>query len=66
MDLIARKLGMDPLEFRRKNLLNNGDRFPFGQKFTEGENLKLVLEKAVELSDYSKKRKDLPKACNME
>lgn len=56
MDRIAAELGMEPLELRRKNLLQNGNRFPFGQEFTEGKSLDLVLEKAVELSDYKKKR----------
>jgi carbon-monoxide dehydrogenase large subunit len=31
MDMIARRLGMDPLEFRLKNILREGDRMPTGQ-----------------------------------
>lgn len=30
-DLIAKELGMDPLEFRLKNLLKNGDKLPGGR-----------------------------------
>ncbi len=32
IDIIARELGMDPVEFRMKNLLDDGDATPFGQK----------------------------------
>ncbi|HKZ85336.1 MAG TPA: molybdopterin cofactor-binding domain-containing protein, partial [Anaerolineae bacterium] len=31
MDIIARKMGWDPLEFRLKNLLRSGDRFATGE-----------------------------------
>jgi len=36
MDQMARKLGMDPLEFRRKNLLRPGDRTITGERITSG------------------------------
>lgn len=64
MDRIAARLGIDPFDLRKKNLLQNGNRFPFGQEFTEGENLNLVLEKAVELSGYKRKRAFPPKTCS--
>ena len=31
MDLVARKLGMDPVEFRKKNLMHDGDVAPTGE-----------------------------------
>ncbi|APR85589.1 Xanthine dehydrogenase, molybdenum binding subunit protein [Minicystis rosea] len=31
MDVIARRLGIDPVELRRRNLLRNGDRFATGE-----------------------------------
>ena len=31
MDLVARKLGMDPIEFRKKNLMHDGDVAPTGE-----------------------------------
>ncbi len=34
MDMIARRLGLDPLEFRLKNILREGDRLPTGQVAT--------------------------------
>jgi len=36
IDRIARKLGMDPVEFRRKNLLRAGDRTITGEPITPG------------------------------
>ncbi|KKM09821.1 hypothetical protein SY88_16635 [Clostridiales bacterium PH28_bin88] len=34
MDMIARKLGIDPLELRLKNIIRDGDINPFGQKMS--------------------------------
>ena len=34
-DLIARELGMDPYEFRQKNLLRNGDASPVGHEWED-------------------------------
>ncbi|MCZ6450309.1 MAG: xanthine dehydrogenase family protein molybdopterin-binding subunit [Deltaproteobacteria bacterium] len=31
MDMIAERVGMDPMEFRRKNILHDGDRFATGE-----------------------------------
>jgi len=49
MDLVARALGLDPVEFRRKNLLRPGETTITGEKFTAGhgrpeECLRLVAE----------------------
>jgi CO/xanthine dehydrogenase Mo-binding subunit len=51
IDIIARELGMDPVEFRRKNLLTNGEATPFGQKL---QNIlaQETLEKAVQASGW--------------
>jgi carbon-monoxide dehydrogenase large subunit len=35
VDLVAREMGLDPLEFRRKNLLRNGEASPFGDHWLE-------------------------------
>ena len=52
MDLVARELRMDPLEFRRKNLIQEGDENPIGTVYT---NVKAIetLEAAVAASDYN-------------
>ena len=49
MDLVARRLGLDPYEFRRRNLLRVGETTITGEVFTEGhgrpdECLRLVAE----------------------
>ena len=46
IDIIARELGLDPVDFRMKNLLNAGDPTPFGQKL-QGIVVKETLSKAL-------------------
>jgi putative selenate reductase molybdopterin-binding subunit len=44
MDEVAHELGMDPLEFRRKNLIRKGDSDPIAVKLGEGkEGIKRVI-----------------------
>ncbi|MBI2366825.1 MAG: xanthine dehydrogenase family protein molybdopterin-binding subunit [Deltaproteobacteria bacterium] len=59
IDIIARALGMDPVAFRRKNLLNDGDPSPFGQKL-KGILAKETFKKAVDAAGWKK-----PKAKNV-
>ncbi len=59
IDIIARELGMDPVAFRMKNLLNAGDPTPFGQKL-QGIVVKETLSKALQTSGWKK-----PKAKNV-
>ncbi len=59
IDIIARELGMDPVAFRMKNLLNDGDATPFGQKL-KGIVVKETLKKALDVSGWKKpKRKNV-------
>jgi CO/xanthine dehydrogenase Mo-binding subunit len=53
IDIIARELGLDPVAFRRNNLLNDGDPNPFGQKL---QNILAneTLKKAVDASGWKK------------
>lgn len=53
IDIIARELGMDPVEFRVQNLLNDGDSTPFGQKL-KGIVVKETLKKALDTSNWKK------------
>jgi CO/xanthine dehydrogenase Mo-binding subunit len=55
IDIIARELGMDPVEFRVKNLLNDGDSTPFGQKL-KGIVVTETLKKALDTSNWKKAR----------
>jgi CO/xanthine dehydrogenase Mo-binding subunit len=53
MDIIARELGIEPLELRRKNILHDGDTNPMGEKWSNilmGE----VLERVVKASGWKK------------
>ncbi|HSE91058.1 MAG TPA: xanthine dehydrogenase family protein molybdopterin-binding subunit [Candidatus Binatia bacterium] len=59
IDIIARELGMDPVAFRMRNLLDDGDAAPFGQKL-KGIVVKKTLKKALDVSGWKK-----PKAKNV-
>jgi CO/xanthine dehydrogenase Mo-binding subunit len=56
MDSVASQIGMDPVEFRRRNIVKPGDEGPTRQVFSEIGAAE-TLEKAVELIGYGK---DLP------
>jgi CO/xanthine dehydrogenase Mo-binding subunit len=51
MDCIARQLGIDPLELRRRNLLVEGDEDPTGVRYQEIRAVE-TLEAAIAASDY--------------
>ena len=53
MDIIAKEMGIDALELRRKNILHDGDANPMGEKWSDilmGE----VLERIVKISGWKK------------
>jgi CO/xanthine dehydrogenase Mo-binding subunit len=56
MDKIAYELDLDPLDVRLKNILHNGDKFPFGQILESGVSALRVLLNVVERSLYRVKR----------
>jgi CO/xanthine dehydrogenase Mo-binding subunit len=56
MDLLAERLFMDPLAFRRLNVLRAGDETITGHKLTASVGLTEVLDKVAAASDWSKKR----------
>ncbi|MFH1843033.1 MAG: xanthine dehydrogenase family protein molybdopterin-binding subunit, partial [bacterium] len=55
LDRIARELGLDPLELRRRNLVVDGDTLPCGQILKQPVGASLVLERVVKLSGYEEK-----------
>src|SRR5437899_1384140 len=63
IDLFARKIGMDPVEVRRKNLIPK-DKFPYtvatGITYDSG-NYQGALDKALQMVDYKKFRGDQAK-----
>jgi len=53
MDIIAKEMGIDPLELRRRNILRDGDANPMGEKWSDilmGE----VLDRVVKASGWKK------------
>ena len=56
LDRIARTLGVDPLELRRRNLLRLGDTTATGQTLKESVGVEECIEKAVAASGYPQKR----------
>jgi CO/xanthine dehydrogenase Mo-binding subunit len=59
MDCIARQLGIDPLDFRLRNLIEAGDETPIGTRY-QGIRAKETLEAAVAAAGYR-----TPKAPNI-
>jgi len=57
IDEVGRRVGLDGYEIRDRNLLEDGDAGPTGQRMT-AVGAKACLEKAVELSDYRGARRD--------
>ncbi len=53
LDMVARKLGMDPAAFKRKNMLRDGDETPTGGHISHIRGNE-ALEKAIELAGYNK------------
>jgi CO/xanthine dehydrogenase Mo-binding subunit len=56
MDRIAEALGMDPVEVRRMNALRPGDTTATGQTLRDDCSALMVLEEAVQRTDFLKKR----------
>jgi CO/xanthine dehydrogenase Mo-binding subunit len=59
LDMVARKIGMDPAEFKRKNMLRDGDETPIGGHISHIRG-KEALDKAIQLAGY-----DRPKPKNV-
>ncbi|HXG50741.1 MAG TPA: xanthine dehydrogenase family protein molybdopterin-binding subunit [candidate division Zixibacteria bacterium] len=56
MDLVAERLGLDPVEFRRMNFMRDGDATPLGERIGHIRAAE-TLEEAVERSGYRTARK---------
>jgi CO/xanthine dehydrogenase Mo-binding subunit len=57
MDRLAAELGLDPVEFRRRNLLREGDVTITGQKLHHSVGLEETLDKVLEKSRWLPQRK---------
>ncbi len=60
MDEIAGELQMEPLEFRRKNILRDGDVTATGQKLDHTVSVGQALEAAAAAAGWAEKRKRFP------
>ncbi|MFV2007323.1 MAG: xanthine dehydrogenase family protein molybdopterin-binding subunit [Longimicrobiales bacterium] len=58
MDAIASRLGMDPVELRRINLIREGQSTATGQIIRDGADRLEVLDRALDLSAYREKQKE--------
>jgi CO/xanthine dehydrogenase Mo-binding subunit len=56
MDLLAERLGMDPLALRRLNALQPGDQTITGHRLTTSVGFREVLDKVAAASDWEEKR----------
>ncbi len=57
MDRIAKRLGMDPAELRRRNLLEDGETTATGQRIDDGADRRAILDRALELADWDERRR---------
>jgi CO/xanthine dehydrogenase Mo-binding subunit len=56
LDVVARRLGMDPVELRRRNLIREGQSTATGQVIRDGADREAVLDRALALSRWTEKR----------
>ena len=56
MDRIAAQLQIDPVELRRRNLIHDGQSTATGQVIEDGADRVAVMERALEMSDYYRRR----------
>jgi len=61
MDRIAQTLGLSPVEIRRRNFLQPGQQTITEQVINEPIDLGKLLDRALELADYDRKRKQFAK-----
>lgn len=57
LDLCAKKLNLDPAILRKSNLIKTGETLGCGQVIKEKVRISEVVERALQLSSYHKKRK---------
>lgn len=61
MEKVAKTIGMDPVDFRRKNFLPTGGTTATGQVKKDTVEMSALLDRALELSDYYRKRERFKK-----
>jgi CO/xanthine dehydrogenase Mo-binding subunit len=62
-NIVAKRLGIDPAEYRRMNFMHDGDHFPVGESIAHVKAVE-TLEKALEESGYrAAKAKNVGRGC---
>src|ERR1043166_998903 len=61
MDQVARRIGLTPDEFRRRNFIHEGETTATSQMIRERVDLNGLLDRALQLSDYHAKRERFAK-----
>ena len=61
MDRVAAAVGLTPDEFRRRNFIRPGDTLAVGQTISEPVNMAGLLDRAMEISGYRRKRERFAK-----
>ncbi|MBW3661046.1 MAG: xanthine dehydrogenase family protein molybdopterin-binding subunit [Gemmatimonadetes bacterium] len=56
MDVVAAAVDLDPIELRRRNLIENGQSTATGQVIDDGTDRTALLDRAVELSGWHEKK----------
>ena len=56
MDVVAHRLGLDPVELRRRNLLADGESTATGQVIRDGVDRAALLDQALELASFGERR----------
>ncbi len=59
MDVVAERVGLDPAELRRRNLIENGQSTATSQTIDDGVDRELVLDRALELSGWTARRVEI-------
>ncbi len=59
MDFLARTLGQDPVAFRERHLMRNGDAFPTGEPMRQADRVQAVFRHALERSRFQERQREL-------
>ncbi|MFW6083802.1 MAG: xanthine dehydrogenase family protein molybdopterin-binding subunit [Gemmatimonadota bacterium] len=59
MDVVADRVGLDPAELRRRNLIENGQSTATSQTIDDGVDREAVLDRALELSEWTARRAEI-------
>ncbi|MSR06724.1 MAG: hypothetical protein EXR93_06645 [Gemmatimonadetes bacterium] len=58
MDVVARAIGMDPVELRQRNIIRDGQSTATGQVIRDGTDRGAVIDRALEMSRYRVKERE--------